>query len=300
MKLSSINALIGAIQEGSLRGAARRAGISQPALSKMLRELELELGAPLLMRTSRGVAPTAQGQVLYEHSLKALRELNSAVSEIRQLDGEMTGELHIGAVPLAVMLLVPETLRTFSQGFPDVRLRVSEELYIAQLQRLRAGEVDIMLGGIPDDLSPGEFTIERLAHTTMVPTARTGSPWLQAKSLADLKDARWVYTGADAASGYARQWFEANGMEAPRVGALVNSTLTLLSLVASGDCVALMPQQIARQPLAASFISVIEVEERGLDLEIGAMIRSDVATTPLMRHLVSHLHRAAHQLARAD
>ncbi|XAH24489.1 LysR family transcriptional regulator [Xylophilus sp. GW821-FHT01B05] len=270
--------------------------MSQPALSKMVRELELELGAPLLMRTSRGVAPTAQGRVLYEHSLKALREFGEAVSEIRQLGGDMVGELHIGAVPMAVMLLVPETLRTFTQSFPDVRLRVSEELYVAQLQRLRAGEVDIMLGGIPDDLPRGEFTIERLAHTTMVPTARKGSAWLGAKTLDDLKDARWVYTGASTDAGYARQWFEAHGMAPPRVGAVVNSTLTLLSLVATGDCIALMPRQIALQDVAKSFISVIEVQERGLDLEIGAMVRSDVATKPLIRHLVSHLHRAAHQL----
>ncbi|MES2185730.1 MAG: LysR family transcriptional regulator [Pseudomonadota bacterium] len=298
MRLTTIKALVAAIQEGSLRGAASRAGVSQPALSKMVRELELELGAPLLMRTSRGVAPTAQGQVLYEHAVKALRELGAAVSEIRQLDGEMGGEVHIGAVPMAVMLLVPETLRTFSQSYPEVRLRVSEELYVAQLQKLRAGEVDIMLGGVPHDLPPGEFTVEPLARTTMVPTARKGSPWLAAQCLEDLKEARWVYTGASAEEGYARQWFEAHGMAPPRVGAIVNSTLTLLSLVATGDCVALMPRQMAEQEAAKAFISIIEVRERGLELDIGAMVRSDVATTPLIRHLISHLHRSAHQLSK--
>lgn len=297
MRLAAIQGLIAAVQEGSLRGAARRAGLSQPALSKMLRELELELGAPLLLRTTRGVVPTAQGQVLYEHSVRAEREFVAAQDQIRQLSGRMAGELHIGAVPLAVMLLMPETLRTFSQLFPDVILRVSEELYVAQLSRLRRSEVHVTIGGIPDDLSAGEFTVERLMRTTMVPTARHGSPWLSARRMSELQEARWVYTGAGPDAGYARQWFEREGLEAPRVGAVVNSTLSLLSLVATGECVALMPRQIAEHPMARAAVSIIPVQECGLDLEIGAILRPEDTATPLVRHLVAHLHRAANQVA---
>ena len=190
MKLATLSALIAAVEEGSLRAAARRVKTSQPALTKMIRELELELAAPLLLRSSRGVAPTAQGKVLYERSIKAQRELNTALDEIQQIGGRMVGQLHIGAVPLAVMLLIPETLRTFVKEFPDVRLRISEELYVAQLQKLRAGDVDVTIGGIPNDLSSGEFTIEPLMQTTMVPAARKGSRWLKARTLAELQQAR--------------------------------------------------------------------------------------------------------------
>ncbi|KAF1018702.1 MAG: HTH-type transcriptional regulator TsaR [Paracidovorax wautersii] len=183
MKLTALNSLVAAIEEGSLRGAARRVGVSQPALTRTIRELEHELAAALLLRTSRGVQPTPQGKVLYEHALKAHREIGIAVDTIRQMGGNMIGELHLCAVPVAVMLLIPETLRTFGQEFPNVRLRVSEELYVAQLQRLRSGEVDVTVGGIPDDLSTGEFVVERLMKTTMVPVARRGSPWLKARRL---------------------------------------------------------------------------------------------------------------------
>ncbi len=296
MKLATLNALIAAVEEGSLRGAARRVGASQPALTKMIRELELELGVPLLQRTSRGVSPTAQGKVLWERAVKARRELNLAVDEISQMGGRMVGELHLGAVPLAVMLLIPETLRTFGQEFPDIRLRISEELYVAQLQKLRAQEVDVTIGGIPNDLSTGEFLVEPLLKTSMVPTARRGSPWLKARKLADLQTARWVFTGADSESGYARLFFEHHGLEPPRAGAVVNSTLALLSLVATGDYVALMPRQIAMQALASQFISIIEIEEEGYELEVGAILRSDSALSPVLRHLIAHLHRAAHQV----
>ena len=300
MKLSTLNALVAAVEEGSLRGAARRVAVSQPAITKMIRELEIELAAPLLLRTSRGVVPTPQGKVLYERAVKAGRELSSAVDEISQMGGRMVGQLHIGAVPLAVMLLIPETLRTFGQAFPEVRLRLSEELYVAQLQRLRAGEVDVTVGGIPDNLATGEFFIEPLISTRMVPTVRKGSPWLKARQLADLQSARWVYTGSNSESGYTKLFFEHQGLVPPRVGAVVNSTLALLSLVASGDYVALMPQQIAVQPLVAQFISVIPIQEQGYPLQLGAILRSDAVVSPVLRQLITHLHRAAHQVERGE
>ena len=62
-----------------------------------------------------------------------------------------------------------------------------------------------------------------------------------------------------------------------------------------GETLALMPRQIAVHPLAAPFISVVPVIEGGLDLTVGAIIRSDSAVSPAIRHFIAHLHRAAHQ-----
>lgn len=296
VKLNALQALVAAIEEGSLRSAARRMNMSQPALTKTVRELEVELGSPLLMRSSRGVVPTAQGKVLYEHACKVGKELVLAVDRIRQLDGQMEGELRVGAVPLAVMLLVPETLRTFGAAYPGIRLRVSEDLYIAQLQRLRRGETDVVVGGIPEGLSSGEFVVEPLVHTRMVVVVRKGSPREQAASLEELLTARWVYTGATQEEGYARLLYETNDLPPPAVGTVVNSTLVLISLVSSGDYVALMPEQIALHPLCARYLSIVPIQEKGLPLTVGAIVRSDVAVSAPVRHFIAHLHRAAHQV----
>ena len=186
MKLTSLRALVAAIEEGSLRSAARRLGVTQPALTKLIRELERELATTLLVRSTTGVVATAQGMVLYERANAAERELSHAVEQIRQLGGRMTGSLTIGAVPLAVMLLVPETLRTFGAEFPDIQLRILEELYIAQLTRLRKGEVDIALGPRPDALPPGEFVVETLMPTSMVIVVGKGNPLARARSLREI------------------------------------------------------------------------------------------------------------------
>lgn len=296
MKLSGLNTLVAAIEEGSLRGGARRLGVSQPAMTKALRELEREVACPLIVRSTTGVVATAQGQVLYEHARAVARELSTARDTIGQLSGSMTGQLSIGAVPLAVMLLIPETLRTFGREFPNIRLRISEELYTHQLQRLRKGEVDVAVGGIPVGMPSGEFVMEPLLETTMEVVVRKGSPREHARSLKDLSEARWVYTGANSEEGYAKLLFSLHGMPPPPVGAVVNSTLALLSLVATGDYVGLMPKQIAHHGIARSYLSVVPVAERGLPLTVGAIVRSDTAVLPAVRHFIAHLHRAAHQV----
>lgn len=296
MKLSALNALIVAVEQGSLRSAAREIGVSQPALTKVVRELEVELAAPLLVRSSRGVLPTAQGMVMYQHAKKVAKELLLATDQISQLGGVMRGELNIAAVPVAVMLLIPEAIRTFGRDYPDIRLRVSEELYIAQLQRLRTNEVDIAVGGIPEGLSAGEFIAEPLMKTTMVVVVRKGHPRAKARRLADLVDERWIYTHLSNDTGYARQFFEAHGLALPPVGAVVNSTLSLISLLASGNFVGLMPRQIAEHPQAAPHMQIVPIAEEGLPLSVGAIIRSDSRVSPAVRHFIAHLHRAAHHI----
>lgn len=296
MKLTNLRALVAAIDEGSLRAAARRLGVSQPALTKMIRELERELATTLLVRSTTGVLATAQGMVLYERAVAADRELAHAVEQIQQLGGRMSGSLSIGAVPLAVMLLVPESLRTFGQEFPDIQLRISEELYIAQLTRLRKGEVDIALGPLPEQLPPGEFTVEPLMPIRMLIVVRKGNPLAHARRLADLAQAPWVYTGAHAESGYAKTLFEMHGLPPPPAGALVNSTLGLLSIIASGNCVGLLPEQIAHHPFAAQHLQVIAVAEGPLQLQLAALARTDAVLKPAVRHFLAHLHRAAYHL----
>ena len=293
MKLAALNALVAAIDEGSLRGASRRVGVAQPTLTKLVRELERELSTTLLQRSTTGVVATAQGKVLYEHARAASHELSQAVDLIRQLGGQMAGSLSVGAVPLAVMLLIPEAMRTFGREFPDIQLHVREELYIAQLGNLRKGDVDIALGPIPDDLPAGEFHAEALMPIDMVVVVGKGNPLAKARSLRQLADARWVYTSLSGHTGYARMLFEKHGITPPKPAAVVNSTLGLLSLIGQGDCVGLMPMQIANHPAAAAFMSKVPIKEGHLDLTLGVIARGDAMLKPVVRHFIAHLHRAA-------
>ena len=294
MKVTALHALVAAIDEGSLRGAARLLGLSQPAISKTLRELEREVAAPLLVRSVAGVEPTAQGRALYGRARAVLRELEEAVADIRQLGGQMVGEIRVAAVPLALLLLLPPALRTFGREFPEVRMDVREELYIEQLAHLRAGEVDLTLGPVPEDLVSGEFRVEPLAPISMVVVGAPNSPLIKERSLARLASARWVYTSRTGSTGYARRLHELHGLAPPPPVVVANSTLALMSL-ALGDFVGMMPLQITRHPAAAPFMREIPIKEGPLELNLGAIVRKDAMLKPIVRHFLAHLHRAAWQ-----
>ena len=68
-----------------------------------------------------------------------------------------------------------------------------------------------------------------------------------------------------------------------------------LALVGHGDCMGLMPLQIASHPAAAPFMTVVPVKEGHLDLTLGAIVRNEIMLKPAVRHLLAHLHRAAQQ-----
>lgn len=296
MKLAALQALVAAIEEGSLRAAARRLGVTQPALTKMVRELERELGATLLQRTTTGVSPTAQGKILHARAKAAVQELDEAAQQIGQMGGRMVGELSIGAVPLALLLLIPEAVRTYSSEFPAVMFQLREELYVGQLTLLRQREVDVVVGPIPATLPQGEFYVEPLMPIEMAVVVGKGHPLAQARSLAELAGSRWVYTSLSGHTGYARTLFEQRGLQAPAPAAVVNSTLGLITLISHGDCVGLMPLPIARHPAAAQFMSVVPTGEGPLVLELGVVVRSEVMVRPAVRQFVNHLHRAAQHL----
>lgn len=300
MKLSALQALVAAIEEGSFRGAARRLGVSQPALTKTLRELELELATTLVERSTRGVTPTLQGKVLYERALNVERELTAATDAINQMGGNMIGALSVSAVPLAVLLLVPEAARTFGRDFPGVKLRIVEELFMAHLPRLRRREVDVAIGGIPADLASGEYGIEPLLSTSMVPVVRRGHPLAAATSLAELGQFGWIYTGVASDTGYATALFAQHQLPPPPAAASVTSTLALLAMLGSSDFIGLLPEQLTAHPIATQFVVAPPVVEAGLPLQIGAIARHESLVLPSVRHFIAHLHRAAYRLTRED
>jgi DNA-binding transcriptional LysR family regulator len=77
---------------------------------------------------------------------------------------------------------------------------------------------------------------------------------------------------------------------------MVNSTLALLALIGSGELLGLMPEQIVSHPLAGQDIARVPLEEPGLPLTVGTIIRSGSVVSPAIRQFTAHLQRAAHQL----
>lgn len=293
IKSSWLTAFVAAVEQRSIRGAASHLGVSQPAITRLVHDLERDIGAPLLTRSSGGVIPTAQGQVLYEHARIAMRELVAARAEIGRINGQAAGEISIAAVPLAVMF-VPQAMRTFRECFPGTQIRLREELYMERMRLLREGRVDIAVGPIPSDLSTSEFESEEMLVAEMAVVVGRGHRLARATSLRDVAPGRWVYTSAVLGEeDYAHTLFAMNGIQPPAPAAIVNSTLALLSLVAQGDYVALMPRRMAEHPAVAHALCVVQLVEGFLSLPVGSITLRRASVKESVKQFIAHLRIAA-------
>jgi len=294
MKLHQLQAALRVAEKGSLRAAARELGLSQPALTHNIGELERELGAALFERRSHGMTPTPVGQLFLRRAKVIASESRRAREEVAQFLGSDQGEVVACLSIVAHLVLLPMALPLFEQRFPRARLRVIEGSFPAVESRLRDGSVDFFIGPSPDAGLSREFALEQLFDNTRAVYARRGHPLAQARSLAELAEARWITTGAtDDAEAKLAEVFARHGLPAPRVVAQAESMLSMLMMVMSSDALAISLRQYAEFPLTRSALQVIAIQEALPAPRVVVIRRTALPLTPAAEHLVDMFRRAS-------
>ena len=168
------------IESGSLSQASRQLYIAQPALSQQLTKLEMEVGKPLLNRSSKGVTPTESGLALYHHAKFMLRQLDQALSIARQESGAMRGMVSVGLPATTVAAIGLPLVQRIRERYPSILLNVVEGMSGHLGQMMRMGQLDLtILFGRDDipDLSSEPLVEEELfvmlpAHSKLVAKSR--------------------------------------------------------------------------------------------------------------------------------
>lgn len=294
MKLHQLNAALTVAEKGSLRAAARALGMSQPALTHNIGELERELGAALFERRSHGMTPTPVGQLFLRRAKVISSESRRARDEVAQFLGSDQGEVVVGLSIVAHLVLLPMALPLFQQRFPHVRLRVIEASFPAMEARLRDGSVDFFIGPAPENGLSREFVLEQLFDNTRAVYARHGHPLAGARSLAELTEARWITTGAtDNADERFAEVFARNGLPVPKVVGQAESMLSMLTMVISSDLLAISLRQYDEFPLTRSRLQVIPVKEALPAPRVVTIRRAALPLTPAAEYLADMFRRAS-------
>jgi len=145
MDLKQIEYFVRVAELGGFTRAAAALGVAQPALSRQVRLLEVELRQTLLSRDGRGAVPTEAGRLLLAHGRGILHQVERAREELGRLRGALAGRVAVGLPSsLARMLTVPLT-RAFSRQMPEATISISEGLSAAMLESLVNGRLDIAL-----------------------------------------------------------------------------------------------------------------------------------------------------------
>jgi LysR family nitrogen assimilation transcriptional regulator len=145
MDLKQLEYFVRVAELGSFTKASQALDVAQPALSRQVRLLEVELRQNLLIRNGRGATPTEAGKLLLEHGRGILHQVERAREELGRVRGALAGRVAIGLPPsLARVLTVPLT-RAFRAHLPEASISISEGLSATMQEWLQTGRLDIAL-----------------------------------------------------------------------------------------------------------------------------------------------------------
>lgn len=145
VKFHHLRAFVEVARQGSIRGASRTLNLSQPALTKSIKELEEGMAAQLFVRRSKGVALTECGEGFYQRARLILEELRAAQDDIRQRQGEQAGQINIGMGASVSRSLMPAVITRFHAQHPQVKVRIMEGQLVSMINELRQGELDFTI-----------------------------------------------------------------------------------------------------------------------------------------------------------
>lgn len=248
LKLRHLQLLTALDEDRNLNRAARRLGLTQPAASRLLAEIEAMIGAPVVERRPRGVEPNALGEVLLRRARAVLVELEAAAAELNGLRGGSGGTVAIGAVTMPAVDALVRLVEQARREAPGIRVSAEVDTSPVLVERLRAGRLDFILARLPAGQDAAGLEYREVGEEEICFLVREEHPLLAGgtPALADLRAYPWVL---EPRGSLLRQQVEMlflrHGLEPP--GQVLNtaSALVALAALARGDAIGAVSTSVA-------------------------------------------------------
>jgi DNA-binding transcriptional LysR family regulator len=271
--------------------AAERLHIAQPPLSQQIRQLERELEVSLFTRSTRRVELTAAGEAYLKRAVAVLDAVDDAGQQARRIAKGVEGHLTIGCVGSATYSVLPRLVRALRDELPHVEISIRGEMLApAQLDALRAGDVDIALLRPPVD-DPA-IRVEVLRRDRLIAALPAEHPLAQRDLLrvGDLRGEDFIAHAGQGRSvmGGLLAAICADVGFAPRIRHEVSETSTLVTLVAAGLGVAVVPAPTADLDIAGVTYRQLEPSSLGVDLVAAHLVD---APSPAIERALGVLRR---------
>lgn len=296
LNLRHLQLLVRLTELRSISDAARAMSTTQPALSKWLRELEEDIGAPLFERRIRGLEPTEHGQVLLLHARRALNEMQRARDNLAALHGSRSRKVLLGSAPASTTALVPLAIARFLELHPQAQVELCERTMSVLLQKLERGELDVIVGSL-DGLPPSDGVHSELLHSEPLKIiARAGHPLATRKRLAwdDLYAYGWVLWPRDTVNRSKLDAALANAGRGPLPCRVESSSmLANMTLIERTDLLCAVSNRLARH-----FAERLQLVTLGFSLEVETPIGMCWREQPLQEASTLDLLRSLRESAK--
>lgn len=287
---------------GQLQLAAEALAMTQPAASRMLTDVERQIGAPLFDRQPKGMTPTEAGLVVIRRARVILRELTSIAQDVAALTTGMNGALRIGAVTGPAVSLLVAAIREIKHAAPQADITVEVLPSRDLLQQMLAGEMDLALCRILPEFDSHDFNILPMQDEGVAFLCRAAHPLANAPALTmtELSDYEWIMQGRGSPIREATLHAFANvGLAEP--ANIINSPSLILTIayLSQSDAITAVSDEVAQllmePPVSANFARLrtmsditvspyflLHLKRRPLS-PLAARLRDNLADRSLMR-----------------
>ena len=289
-----VRAFVALAEQHHMPSVAESIGITQPAVSMAIRQLEDSIGVALFERTARGMMPTLAGAALALRLKRALAEVRHVAADIAALRGITQGTVTVGALPLGRTRLLPESIAGVVTRCPGLRVATVEGSFETLAASLRAGDLDFILGALRPVEFASDLQGEALADDELAIVSRRQHPWVRRKRISprDLTRAHWVLPRVNTPN---RTLFERalkeRGLPSPNVVVETSDLAVLRGVLLNTDLLtAISPRQLSYE-LAAGLLHVIPVPLPDTRRVIGITRRTDSMPWPGAKLLMEEIAR---------
>lgn len=288
------------VEKRNMPAVAREFGITQPAISSALKDLEAGLGVSLFDRRASGLAPTPAGEIVAFCFRRVLAELRAIGPDIAASEGALQGSVTVGALPLGRTQILPLAIAALVERHPGLHVATVESPYDALAASLRSGDVDFILGALRGADEARDLQQEALFEDRISVIARAGHPLARAGHIDfdALRRARWVLSrhGSPSRELLERFFFEAR--EAPPDPAVETGDLAVLrGLLMESDMLTAISAHQLRYEIADGSLVVVDFPLDRTRREIGLSQRLGACPSPgaaaLMAEIRSVVGRSA-------
>ncbi len=250
MKLSHLRMMAAFAESGQIGVAAQAMGITQPAASRLLSEIERIVGTPVHVRAGRGVGLTLAGEMLARRAERVLMEMRDAAREMAEAGGGQVGKVGIGAVTAPALDIVLPALRTARLSHPSIQTEVIVASSDILFEQLLSGRIDFAIARIPTGADASQIDAQVIASEPVALMVRKGHRLANAvlASPRELLEYDWVMPGNDSPLGLAvRARLAERGLQAPQQRLSTASFLLTLALLQQSNAIAPLAQAVANQ-----------------------------------------------------
>jgi DNA-binding transcriptional LysR family regulator len=304
IKLRDLHILQAVVDQGSISKAARRLAVSQPVISKVVADLERELGRPLLDRDRHGAEPTIYGAALLKHSLAVFDELKQGVEEIEYLADPTKGELRVGAHAVIAAGFLSAVVKSLHRRHPNLVINIKLSMAADTLFReLRERSVDLVVGRNLTQDAADDLKAERLFNETNVIVVGRHNPLARRRKieLADLVDKPWLFPAADSVVKHiAAEMFRLAGLEMPRRGIVYASSPVYGALVADGPYLTIPPVSFVRFGGSALQLKILPIKFPVPPSPVGIITLKRRTVSPVAQLFIEHAREVAKLLANKE